>query len=202
MREEIERLHDEVAELRASRERLVLFGDAERHRIERDLHDGVQQRLVALAVALQLAEAETPAGLLTELRRDVQGALDESAALAERISPPLLEAGGLAVALRAAAVRADVQATVDVMQGLACPPHLARTVYWCWLEVLEQSGGEGRPTVAVREEGGTLSFTAGGSGRPSTVDALRERVVAFGGRLTTQPTRDGYRIDGVLPLAQ
>lgn len=201
MGEEIDRLREEVAELRASRERLVLFGDAERHRIERDLHEGVQQRLVALAVALQLAEPETPAGLLEELKRDLQGALDESAALAERISPPLLEARGLAVALRAAAVRVGVPATVDVVSGLACPPHLARTVYWCWLEVLEQSGDDGRSTIAVRQAESAVTFTVAGSGRLSAVDALRERVAALGGSLTAQPVGDGFRIDGVLPLA-
>jgi len=202
MRNEVDLLRAEVAELRASRERLVLLGDAERHRIERDLHAGVQQRLVALAVALQLAEQEAPAGLLAELKRDVQVALDASAALAERISPPLLDAGGLAVALRAAAVRADVPATVDVPSGLACPPHLARTVYGCWLEVLERGGGEARPTVAVRREDDVLTFAVTASGRLPTVDALRERVAAFGGRLTTQPAGEGFRIDGVVPLAE
>lgn len=200
MREEIDRLRDELAELRASRERLVLFADAERHRIERDLHAGVQQRLVALAVALQLAESEVPTELLEELRREVQGALDESAALAERISPPLLDAGGLGVALRAAAVRAHVPATVDVVPGLTCPPHLARTVYWCWLEVLEQSGGDVRRTVTVRQEDGTVTFAVAASGRLSAVEAVRERVAAFGGHLTTQQAGDGFRIDGVLPL--
>src|SRR5262249_62323517 len=84
-------------ELRASRKRLVLAADADAHEIERQLHDGVQQRLVALAVRVQQArstlerdssEAKT---VLDELARDVQDALDEAARLAERIHAPLLD---------------------------------------------------------------------------------------------------------------
>jgi signal transduction histidine kinase len=199
--EELERLRVEVAALRASRERLVLATDAERHRIERDLHAGVQQRLVALAVALQLADAESPAVQLEAIRRDVQQALDETAALAERISPPLLEAGGLAAALRAAAVRANTSATVDVVPGLTCPPHVARTVYWCWLEMLAHGAAEGRPTIAVRQDDHVLTFVVAGSGRPAAMDALCERVDALGGRLTIEAVDDGIRVGGELPLA-
>ena len=100
LRETLDRFRLEVEELRASRERLVLAADADRRRIERDLHAGVQQQLVALAVNLQLAGAlagADPAGatrLLAELERDVQQLLDEAAQLAHRIYPPLLEAGG------------------------------------------------------------------------------------------------------------
>ena len=96
LQEEIDLLREEVARLRASREQLALALDADRHRIERALHNGVQQRLVALAVSVQLAgavaDAPTAEGkaLLDDVRRDVQQALDETAALAESISPPLL----------------------------------------------------------------------------------------------------------------
>ena len=105
MRETLDRFRLEVEELRASRERLVLAADADRRRIERDLHTVVQQQLVALAINLQQAGAladTDPAGatrLLAELERDVQQVLDEAAQLAQRIYPPLLEAG-LAATLR------------------------------------------------------------------------------------------------------
>src|SRR6476469_4046720 len=107
--ETLDRLRLEVAELQASRKRIALAADAERRRIEHDLHSGVRQHLVALAVNLQLtgslvdADPAAAQTLLDEMARHVQQALDETARLAQRIYPPLLEAGGLAVALRSAA---------------------------------------------------------------------------------------------------
>jgi signal transduction histidine kinase len=208
LQEEIDLLREEVTRLRASRQRLALAVDADRHLIERALHNGVQQRLVALAVGVQLAgqvadsqTAERKA-LLEDLQRDVQHALDETAALAESISPPLLEAGGLAVALRAAAVRADVRVSVDVASGSALPPHVARTVYWCWVEVLQHGG---RPAITVREEGADLVFVVDRAGvapvLESRLDWLRERVEALGGRLITESGADATCVRGALPLA-
>jgi signal transduction histidine kinase len=208
LQEEIDLLREEVTRLRASRQRLALAVDADRHLIERALHNGVQQRLVALAVGVQLAgqvadsqTAERKA-LLEDLQRDVQHALDETAALAESISPPLLEAGGLAVALRAAAVRADVRVSVDVASGSALPPHVARTVYWCWVEVLQHGG---RPAITVREEGADLVFVVDRAGvapvLESRLDWLRERVEALGGRLIIESGADATCVRGALPLA-
>jgi signal transduction histidine kinase len=206
-----------VTELRASRRRLVLNADADRRRIERDLHEGVQQRLVALAVDLQaagsLADADPAAkALLEEMARDVQAALDEAAKLAQRIYPPLLEAGGLAAALRAAAVSAGIPASVEVEVGSTYPPELARTVYLCWLEALEHTGGEGRVTIRVREEDRALAFeiaedAAGSANAADRSDAgfarLRDRVEALGGRLTILPEPDGHtRVSGSLPLSR
>jgi signal transduction histidine kinase len=218
LRETLDRLRDEVAELRASRERLVLAADADRRRIERDLHEGVQQDLVALAVNLQLAgplvDADPAAAkaLLEEMGRDVQQALDETAGLAQRIYPPLLAPGGLAAELRSAAGCAGVPAAVEVAPGSTYPPEIARTVYWCWLEALECAGDEARATVTVREEVGALTFeiveegarsaaTAGGS--DTRLDRLRDRVEALGGRLTVEsdPGR-GTRVYGSLPLSR
>ena len=114
----------EIESLRASRRRLVRAADADRRRIERDLHNGVQQHLVALAVNVQLAGrlADTdPAAaktLLEQLERDVQETLDATAQLAQRIYPPLLEPRGLAAVLRSAAAAAGVAASVNVAAGL------------------------------------------------------------------------------------
>jgi signal transduction histidine kinase len=201
----------EVEELRASRERLVLAADADRRAIERDLHDGVQQRLVALAVSLQLAtplvETDHAAAkeLLEELGRDVQQALDETAHLAQRIYPPLLEAPSLAAALRAAAVSAGVPASVDVAVGLTYAPEVTWTVYRCWLEALEQAGGELQPTVTVRDEEGALAFevVAQWVSSDTRLLRLRDRVEALGGLLTIRPERDCWiRVAGSLPLSR
>ena len=100
LQESLDQLHLEVGELLASRKRLVLAADADRRRIERELHDGPQQHLVALAVNLQLTrrlvdvDPAAARALLEEMGRDVQEALEGARKLAHRIYPPLLEAGG------------------------------------------------------------------------------------------------------------
>lgn len=219
LRAEVAELQAEVAELRAARARLIRAADADCHRIERDLHEGAQQHLVALAVRLQLAgplvEANPAAAtaLLEEMGRDVQEALGEAARLAERIYTPLLEDGGLAAALRAAAVSAGIPASVDVAAGSTYAPEIPRTVYLCWLEVLEHAGGEGRATVTVREEDGALSFefaevgalssTAADGGWVARLEGLRDRVEALGGRLTVEREAGrGTRVYGSLPVSR
>lgn len=210
LQEEIKRLHAEVAELRASRERLVLAADADRRRIEHDLHTGVQQHLVALAVDLQLAaqaadtDPATTKALLEEMGRDVQHALEETAQLAQRIHPTLLGARGLAALLRAAAASAGVPASVEVATE-STPPDLATTIYLCWLATLEHHGGEARATIIVREDEEALVFEVVGNAERSEAgfDWLRDRVEALGGRLTlgSEPGR-GVRISGSLPLSR
>ena len=206
LHETLDHLRNEVVELRASRERLVLAADADRSRIERALHDGVQQRLVALAVNLQLAPplaGSDPGGakaLLEDMARDVQQALDETAQLAQWIYPPLLEAGGLAVALRSAAVSAGVPASVDVTVGSSYPPVVARTIYMGWLEALERADSETPVTVTVREEAGALTFElVEEAALPAARhERLRDRIEALGGRLTTG--HEPGRISGSFPL--
>jgi signal transduction histidine kinase len=215
LRETHDRLRVEVAELRASRERLVLAADADRRRIERDLHESVRQHLVALAVNLQrvgLWMNTDPAAakeLLDEMEHDVQQALDETAALAERIYPALLDAGGLAAALRSAAVRAGISASVDVRAGANRPPEVAATVYLCCLEALEHVSAGARATVTVRDEEEALGFevvedgarSAAVAGSDAGLDRLRDRVEALGGRLTIRSERGrGIRVSGSLPL--
>ena len=193
-------MSESLDELRASRERLVLAADDDRRRIERELHDGVQQHLVALAVNLQLASGLTEAdpaaakALLDEMKHDVQRALEEAARLAQRIHPPLLEASSLAASLRAAASSAGVTSSVEVSTTATYPPEAVTTVYWCWLEALDHATAGTRVTIAVRDAEGELSFEIGGSElRP---DRLRDRVEALGGELVA----GGDRIAGSLPL--
>jgi len=173
---------------------------------------------VALAVNLQLAgplvDAEPAAAkaLLEEMERDVARALDEAARLAQRIYPPLLETGGLAFALRSAAVSAGISASVDVAADSTYALAILRTIYLCWLAVLGHAGGESRPEATVREDDGALTFEfveasaqlgASAGGRDTRFDPLRDRVEALGGRLTVESVAArGTRVYGSLPLSR
>jgi signal transduction histidine kinase len=204
LRETLDRLRVEVAELRASRERLVLAADADRRGMERELHDGLQQRLVALAAGLELARRKDDAearAIVEELARDVRQALDEAGKLAHRIYPPLLEAGGLAAALRAAAVSFGVPTRIEADSGAECAPEAAATVYFCCVEALERAAT--RATVVVGAEKGVLGFEIAADGGPWRLDHMRDRVEALGGSLTIGPAAGGeILVSGSLPLSR
>jgi Histidine kinase len=173
--------------------RLVLAGDADRRQIERELHDGLQQDLVAIVVKLQLArrlgdtDPTAAAALLDEIRHDTQAALDATRALALRIYPPLLPAAGLRAALRAVAP----EAKVEVALGAEFPKEIAACVYFCCLELVP-----GASAITVREEGDTVVFDVVAADASRDLSRLRDRVEALGGRLTTEPCR----VSGVLPV--
>jgi signal transduction histidine kinase len=181
---------------------LVLAFDSDRRRIERELHNGPQQALAGLAVRLQqarsLVESDPAAAraLVDEMRRDVHEALEHLRTLAERIYPPLLEAGGLGVALRTAAANAGVRARVEVAVDGACPAELAVTVYLCWVEAVERIGDGASATIAVRDEDDVLVFEI--SPDVAGLDAVEDRVEALGGCLTIAPGR----VAGSLPLSR
>jgi signal transduction histidine kinase len=204
--ESLDRLRLEVEALRASRERLVVGDDADRRSFERDLHDGPQQHLIALAVKLQLArqladsDPSAVGPLLDELERDVQEALDDTGRLAHRIYPPLLAAGGLGAALRMAAVDIGIPVRLDVTADLRDAPEVAGAVYFCCLDVLERAGAEAELTVTVRDEDWALAFEIAGSDAVSS--ASRDRVEALGGQLTVQEDSGGGRVSGSLPLSR
>lgn len=210
-REELDRLRQEVTELRASRRRLVVAADADRRIIERELHEGVQQHLVALAVNLQLADQladadpEAAKTLLKEMARNVQQALDETAQLAQRICPPLLEAGGLAVALRSAAASIGIPTSVEIAADTRLSTELAAAVYWCCLEALERARAGAEAMITVRDEEGALVFevVTDGDGSGAELEQMRDRVEALGGRLTIRSQAGrGTRVSGVLPLSE
>lgn len=209
VRKELDRLRIESDELRAAQERLVLAADADRRTIERDLHGGVHQRLVALATTLQLAQIASdsdPAAvkaLLEEMSRDVRQALDETSLLAQSIYPTALELGGLAALLRAAAVNAGVAAVVDVGDGSSHAPEVAMSVYLCWLALLARGSNESPVAITVREGEKNLTFEIVGEGSESDtdLDLFRDRLAALGGRLTIEPAPEGgVRLSGSLPL--
>lgn len=208
---ELERLRVEVADLRASRKRLAVADDGERRSIERDLHDGVQQHLVAFSVSLQSAAglADTDPGavkaMLDELGHDVQLALEEARKLAHRVYPPLLEAGGLAAALRMAAVRANVPTRIDIEAQGPYPPGVARAVYVCWIEVLERVAAGAQAAVTVRDENRTVAFqvVADCADPDLKLDRLRDRIEALGGQLTIKSQAGGaIRVAGSIPLSE
>lgn len=214
------RVDEQVKELRASRTRVVLAADAERRRIERNLHDGAQQHLIGLAIQLRLARdlADShPAKakeLLGALDDEVQATLDQVRDLAHGIYPPLLQDRGLPDALAAAALRAPIGTRVDA-QGLGrYPPDVEATVYFCCLEALQNAAkhaGEGATvTVRVRASEGSLSFDVADDG--SGFDAvngragvgmtnMRDRVGALGGSLRVDSEQGtGTTVSGTIPL--
>ena len=207
----VDQLRAEVVELRGSRRRLVLAADADRQRLERHLHEGVQQHLVALAVGVQLADSllesdpDAARAALKEIGRDVQHALDEAAHLAHRIYTPLLEPGGFGAALRFAAVSAGIPASVDVSAGSGYPPEVVHTIYLCWLDALQHWHGETSPAIAVREEAGALTFeiVREPDCPEARLDSLRDRIEALGGQLRIESqSGHGMRVCGSLPLSQ
>jgi signal transduction histidine kinase len=199
--------------------RLVATADAERRGFERKLHDGTQQELVALVVKLQLARelcATDPAAagvLLDQVGRDTRAALDGLRQLAAEIYPPLLDAGGLVVALRSAAADAGIVARVEADALSGCGPEVAATVYFCCLEALRNAarhaGHGAKTTVSVRGEEAGLVFEVAddgdgfAQGQPTEGGLRRivDRVTALGGRLEIESEPGhGTRVRGSLPL--
>jgi signal transduction histidine kinase len=190
-----------IEELRASRQRLVAAQDEERRRLERNIHDGAQQQLVAFSVKLRLAR--TLAGrdlakaeaLLEELQADNQDALENLRDLARGIYPPLLADQGLAAALEAQARKAALP--VDVLtDGIARYPQEAEAaVYFCVLEALQniaKYAEASRATVRIWRDDGRLAFSVQDDGRGfdpdqtargSGLQNMADRLDALGGAL-------------------
>ena len=211
LREVVDRLQREVAELRRSRKRLVVAADADRRAIERALHDGVQQHLVALAGDLPrvagLVDGDPAAlkGLLDEMAANVREALDETTELAQMVYPQLLEGRGLASALRSAAESAGVTLLVDVPAGLGYPPQVTTLVYWSCVDALSSALRGSRATISVLDEDGVLTFeVAVASAYPDErLDRLRDRIEALDGRVSVEDRQDGgSRVHGWLPLSR
>jgi signal transduction histidine kinase len=185
---------------------LLLADDDERRAIERELHDGAQQQLVAVAVSLQLArdlvetDPEEALGLLGETRTVVAEALDGLRELTQRIHPSLLDTQGLLAALRMAAAAAPLPTRVEGTVEETVPPEVALTVYRCCGATLAAAEGElARATIAVAVRDGAVEFEivlAGGSVDAAALEPLAARVEVLGGSLATAPAR----VTGRLPL--
>jgi len=210
-------LRASIDALRASRRRLVRAQDDERQRIERNLHDGAQQQLVALSVGLAVLDAaaddpEQVRELAGQLRDGLRAAIDDLRALARGIYPPLLADRGLAAALRAQADRAPTPVHVDADGVGRLPREAEATVYFCVLEALQnvaKYAAASLTTVELRQAGGRLTFlvTDDGAGfdlagpmTGSGLQGMRDRLAALGGSLTvgSAPGR-GTTVAGALP---
>jgi signal transduction histidine kinase len=195
--------------VRASRRRLLLRGDTERRKLERDLHDGLQQDLVALSVNLQLAgrlvehDVAATKALLEDMRRDVHQSLENAALLAGRIYPQLEELG-LAVTLRSAAASAGVRGSVEVDPAIDVrdAQQIMTTVYWCWLDVLQQCDRAAEVELTVRSGDGALLFDViDGAAPTAALECVRDRIETFDGTVTVVTEPDGRtRLSALLPL--
>jgi signal transduction histidine kinase len=194
-----DRLAGDIDDLRASRRRLVAAADADRRSFERELHDGVQQQLVALAVDLRrlagLIDADPIAAraLLDEMTANVRAAMAETTALAGRIYPPLLSARGLASAVRSAADGLGITILVDAPAGAGFPSEIATSIYWTCLETLSFASRGSEATVHVADTDGLLTFEVEIDRRPPTerLARLRDRVEALDGHMSVDDRAGG-----------
>jgi signal transduction histidine kinase len=205
------RTQDEIAALRRSRRRVAEAANADRRGIERDLHDGVQQHLVALAVDLQhlagLAHGDPAAAkaLLDELAANVRGALDETTKLATRVYPPMLDGRGLASTLRSVANSAGVTAVIDVPAVAGYLPEITAAVYWTWVEALSSASRGSQAAISAHDADGVLTFevTISGLHPREHLERMRDRIEALDGHLTVDYLRDGdSRLQGRMPLSR
>jgi signal transduction histidine kinase len=221
LQESLRELQRRAEELRASRARVVAAADAERRKIERNLHDGAQQHLVALAVTVRLAQQvagsdpEQARDLLEQLGHDLRDAVQELRDLAHGIYPPVLMDRGLVAALESAAGRATLPVAVAGSDVGRFPQEVEAAVYFCCLEALQNAakhaGAGAQATVTIERRAEGLSFTvaddgvgfdpAGPAGRGHGFANMNDRVGAIGGTLdlNSAPGR-GTRVSGIVPI--
>jgi signal transduction histidine kinase len=223
LQESLEEVRRQADELRASRARIVAASDAARREIERNLHDGAQQHLVALAVNVRLArklaetDPESSFELLDQLGLDLQDAVQELRALAHGIYPPLLIDRGLEEALRAAAGRAALPTEVEAVDLVRYSPETEAAIYFCCMEALQNAGkhaGEGSSaTVRVWRDGDQLAFEVadtgagfdmkGVAGKGAGFVNMSDRVGAVGGTLQVDSAvGQGTTIAGKVPITE
>jgi signal transduction histidine kinase len=201
-------LRVESDDLRASRKRLALAADAERRRLERSLHDGVQQQLVGLAANLELAagsvdaDPEAAKELFAEMARDILDAMDQTRKLADRIYPPQLEVGGLVAALRSAAADANVRARIEIARDQTYPPEVAGAMYFCCRDLLENVSAGSTVAITAQSDGGALAFDIAVDGDLNADRSLLgDRIEALGGRCAIESeSGQRTRVIGSLPL--
>ena len=209
----------QVTELEGARSRIIAAADAERRRIERDLHDGAQQRLVALALNLRVAEQRAADGdpaaaeLVREAGEEAQHALRELRDLARGIHPAILTNRGLSAALDDLASRATVPVEVLASPGERLPDAVEAAAYFVVSECLANIGKHAQASsatvsvavtdahldVVVADDGVGGAELAGGSG----MQGLADRVGALSGTLAVEsPAGEGTRVVASIPLAQ
>jgi signal transduction histidine kinase len=212
-------LQARLDDLRASRQRLVTAQDEERRRLERNLHDGAQQHLVALKVKLGLAEmllARDPkkaTKTLEQLKEDADEALETLRDLARGIYPPLLAEKGLVTALESQARKATLPVVVEATGITRYPQELEAAVYFCVLEALQNvqkyahatqaavrlREADGRLQVDVEDDG--TGFDLATTKRGAGLTNMEDRLDALGGFLSLHSSPgDGARLSASLPV--
>jgi signal transduction histidine kinase len=198
-----------IEDLRASRQRLVAAQDEERRKIERNLHDGAQQQLVALTVQLRLArglverDPAKAADLLDTIQGSAGGALEELRDLARGIYPPLLADQGLPAALEAQARKAAVPTTVEGDGVGRYAREVEAAVYFCALEALNnvaKYAGATHATIRLTQRNGNLTFSVeddgrgfdpAATGRGTGLQGMADRLEAIGGELEVETAPGG-----------
>jgi signal transduction histidine kinase len=204
-----------MEDVAASRKRLATTADGARRKIERDLHDGAQQRLVALRVKLGLARDALDnnpgdaAEMVDNLGPEVDEIIEEVRSLAHGIYPPLLASGGLGEALRAAGRRSPLPVTITAEGVGRFAPETESAVYFCCMEALQNAGkhaaGASRVNVELRLDGDLLfevrddgcGFDSEPSGEGAGITGMRDRLAAVGGEMRIESSPGaGTRILG------
>jgi signal transduction histidine kinase len=209
-----------IEDLRSSRQRLVAAQDEERRRLERNIHDGAQQQLVALAVKVRLAEGlvgheeQRQRDALQGILDDVQGALENLRDLARGIYPPLLADRGLSEALEAQARKVPIPVTVDHDGIGRYPRDVEAAVYFSVLEALQnvaKYADASNVVVRLRRDRGDLAFSVKDDGRGFDVRAtpygmglqnMADRLAALGGTFEVRSApNEGTTVSGRIPTA-
>ncbi len=204
-------LTERALQLQASRRRLVAAHDAARHRLERDLHDGAQQQVVALKVKLGLARtiaekegADDLAARVTDLADQTQVAVDTMRIVARGIYPPLLEAEGLGTALAAAHRTVTLPIQVDSRDLPRYSRQVEETVYFCVVAAVGRAEMAGATSAQVDVQGDdvllTVNVSYDSADDHSDLAALNDRVDAFGGTVTTASSGKGTTLTVRLPV--
>jgi signal transduction histidine kinase len=210
-------LRAKAEELRKSRERLVAAGEAERRKLERDLHDGAQQRLMAIQVKLALAqERSANADLADELEQisaDAAAAVEELRTLSHGIYPTVLHERGLADAIRSVAIGAPIAVNVSDGGIGRFTPVVETAIYFCSLEAIQNAikhaGPRARVTVSLDRRADEIGFAIhddgpgidDGNGDGMGLVSMRDRIGAVGGTLIITSSSAGTQIRGTIPNA-
>ena len=214
---EITERKQQQEELEASRQRIVAAGDAARRKLERNLHDGAQQRLVSLSLSLRLAQnqvAKSPVRaeeLLEASREELMQALEELRELARGIHPAVLTDRGLEAALEALAGRAALPVEIDCIPDVELPPPVEAAAYYVVSEALAnitKYAGASAVKVTIGQVDGyalveVVDDGVGGAdpGRGSGLSGLSDRVASLNGKLVIDsPPGAGTRIRAEIPL--
>ena len=222
---ERDRLHRDlvtkIAELKASRARLLRIADAERRRLERNLHDGAQQRLTIVLLALrrleQRLESEPElAEIVVGARQELEDAIADLRELARGLHPPRLAQYGLAAALRAASLRAEIPVELKLVLDENLPSEVEVAAYYVCAEAVTNTIKHARATkveIAITKENGSLTVEIRDDGiGGASVDAeddstglagLRDRAEALDGTIhVVSPLGEGTRVIAIFPVGE